>query len=333
MSCLRRARASMRGLRALCEFSQTRHKQPGFANLRTRPLSTNTNNRAHKIHHSHSDYSSNNTQHICTVHQIQTPNKRKEATMNETKTDDGSPRGKAMRQSLPEKFLAVAMKNARHRFFIPSMDNSFGGVQYDYVMVDNGSNSLLLPFPVQNAAILQQYEDGIYSWDILTSTGTDAVHSPTLVISRIDGIPVGEIVLGGRSIMDTTYLRFHLGSESAKLLVSNPRLGEDETSVLRSFLAELGDGNVSRERKYVLLGQTVLKNLYSLQAGKMFLIMKRGCLPVRDDLITTWNVIKNFEKPANFDDLVDEDHDGDWVSSFDDEDLNESFFIDEPGTV
>ena len=59
--------------------------------------------------------------------------------------------------------------------------------------------------------------------------------------------------------------------------------------------------------------------------------MKKGCLPVRDDLVAAWNVVKNLEKPAGFDDLIDDDHDGDWVSTFDDEDWNESFFIDEAG--
>jgi len=44
-------------------------------------------------------------------------------------------------------------------------------------------------------------------------------------------------------------------------------------------------------------------------------------------------MIKNFEKPEGFNNLVDEDHDGDSILSFDDEDWDESFFIDEPGTT
>lgn len=236
-----------------------------------------------------------------------------------------------MRDGLPENILAVAVKNARHRFFIPSVDNSFGGIQYDFVMIDNGSNSLLLPFP-SNLEMLQQYQDPIFSWEILCSQGTGAVHSPTLVISRIDSVAVGTIVLSGRHVMESSYLRFHVGSKSAQTLVNHPRLDENESQKLQDFLDQPGDGQISSERRHVLLGQSVLSKLYSLQAGKMFLIAKKGYLPVKDDLINTWNVIKNFEKPPGFDDLVDEDHDGDWLCSFDDEDWDQSFFIDEPGT-
>ena len=31
---------------------------------------------------------------------------------------------------------------------------------------------------------------------------------------------------------------------------------------------------------------------------------------MREDLIATWNIVKNLEKPEGFDDLIDEDHDG-----------------------
>jgi len=47
-------------------------------------------------------------------------------------------------------------------------------------------------------------------------------------------------------------------------------------------------------------------------------------------------VIRELDKPPGFDDLEDEDHDGNWLCSFDDDDdddaLDASFFIDEPGT-
>ena len=49
---------------------------------------------------------------------------------------------------------------------------------------------------------------------------------------------------------------------------------------------------------------------------------------MREDLIATWNIVKNLEKPEGFDDLIDEDHDGDWFSSFDEEDCNEGFVVD-----
>ena len=230
-----------------------------------------------------------------------------------------------MRENLRSEILAVALKNARQRFFIPSTENHFGGIKYDFVMIDCGCNSMLLPFP-SSLASLNQYNDAIYSWQIFWSQGTGPIHSPTLLINRIDGLSVGSVLLAGRYVMELPFLRFHLGSESAQALVALDQLDDDESQKLRDFLVQLGDEHISPERKQVLLGQSVLSKFYSLQAGKMFFILKKGYLPVRDDLVATWNVAEKLEKPQGFDDLMDEDHDGDWVSSFDDEDCNESFF-------
>jgi len=231
-----------------------------------------------------------------------------------------SPRRKAMREGLGANIIVVAVKNAKKRYFIPSVDNFFGNIQYDYVMIDNGCNSYLLPFPSDPSA-LEQYDDPIFSWEILWSRGTGAIHSPALVIHRIDGLNVGKLVLGGRNIMEVPFLRFHLGRDSATSLLENPLLVDSEKQKLRDFLAELGEATAV-ERRHVLLGQSVLSKLYSLQAGKMFLVLKKGYLPVRDDLVNAWSIIRGLEKPEGFDDLEDEDHDGDWVSSFDDEDMD-----------
>lgn len=242
-----------------------------------------------------------------------------------------SPRGIALREGLPEKVLAVAVKNAKRRFYIPSTENYFGGIQYDYVMIDNGCNSFLLPFPTANPDALRMYEGSDFSWEIAYSQGTGAVHSPTLQISRIDGLPVGDIVLAGLGVVETPFLRFHLGSAAASGLIDNAQLSDRQSQKLRDFLLQLGDEGFSAEREHVLLGQLVLSKTYSVQAGKMILITKKGYLPVKEDLNTTWSIVKDLEKPEGFDDLDDADHDGDWIASFDDDDYDSSFFIDEPG--
>ncbi|KAG7357822.1 hypothetical protein IV203_014409 [Nitzschia inconspicua] len=160
--------------------------------------------------------------------------------------DNESPRGKAMRESLQEKILAVALKNARARFFIPSTDNYFCGLKYDYVMIDSGCNSVLLPFP-SSIDELTQFHDEIFSWQVFCSQGTGAIHSPTLVISRIDGLAVGSVLLAGRKVIELPFLRFHLGSQSAQTLVSLERLDEVESEKLRNFLSEIGENNHSSE--------------------------------------------------------------------------------------
>jgi len=66
-----------------------------------------------------------------------------------------------MRDNLPEGIIVDAMRNARHHFVIPSVEKYFGGIQYDFVMIHNGSNGLLLPFP-SSPEVLQQYNDAIF---------------------------------------------------------------------------------------------------------------------------------------------------------------------------
>jgi hypothetical protein len=149
-----------------------------------------------------------------------------------------------MRGGLREEILAVAVKNARMRFFIPSTDNGFGGIKNSFVMIDSGCNSMLLPFP-SNADDLRLFEDDIFTWQIFCSEGKEAVHSPTLVISRIDGLPVGNVVLAGRQVIELPLLRFHLGSMSAQAMVAHERLDEDESAKLDAFLLQLGPNHTS----------------------------------------------------------------------------------------
>lgn len=245
-----------------------------------------------------------------------------------TLTDDEheTPRGKALRETLSEGLIAVAQRNKKHRFYIPSVDNNFDGIQYDFVMIDSGSNTLLLPFPSTTDGLLAKYDDSVFCWDIQYSSGTGAVPSPTLIISRIDGDVVGDIYLCGRKVHSTFFLRFHLGSESAQKLIDCGRLDDFDRKQLTAFLARL-DGESFPERCHVLLGQSVLSNFFILQAGKMMLIAKKGYFPVREDLITAWNLIKTFQKPAGFDDLVDEAYADDWAFPSDDETLDPSFFM------
>ena len=189
----------------------------------------------------------------------------------ESKGKYESPRGKAMREGFREEILAVALKNARARFFIPSTDNSFCGIKYDFVMIDSGCNSMLLPFP-SNANDLRRFEEDIYTWQIYWPRGTGAVHSPTLVISRIDGLAVGNAVLAGWQVIELPFPQFQLGSLSAQAMVAHERLDEDESAKLDAFLLQPGPNHVSPERQHVLIGQTVLSKTHSLQAGKCCLL-------------------------------------------------------------
>lgn len=85
----------------------------------------------------------------------------------------------------------------------------------------------------------------------------------------------------------------------------------------------------------MLLGQTLLSKIYSMQAGKLLIIAEKGYFPVINDLRLAWDVIKTFDLPEGFHDLEDEDHDRDilacWSDEFDD-DWGKLSFIDEPNS-
>ena len=52
----------------------------------------------------------------------------------------------ALQAGLPFGIKAVACRNKKKRYFLPSKASYFGGICYEYVMVDNGCNTLLYPF-------------------------------------------------------------------------------------------------------------------------------------------------------------------------------------------
>lgn len=128
-----------------------------------------------------------------------------------------SPMAEKLRRELPQHIYAVAARNAKNRFFIPSKTNHFAGMRYDYVMIDNGCNIFLLPF---NEECMTRFSGEMYQWQISESRGTGVVKSPTLIISIAGGVsPLGFMSLAGSGpLLQLTRLRFYLGTESARLL-------------------------------------------------------------------------------------------------------------------
>jgi hypothetical protein len=72
------------------------------------------------------------------------------STEQESKGSEGeveSPMAQKLKAGLPPlHILVVAAKNAKNHFFIPSKINDFARIRYEFVMIDNGCNSLLFPF-------------------------------------------------------------------------------------------------------------------------------------------------------------------------------------------
>jgi hypothetical protein len=182
--------------------------------------------------------------------------------------------------------FAVAARNAKNRFFIPSRTNKFAGIPYEYVMVDNRCNSILLPFKEEALTV---FGADRFQWKIAQSRGTGAVKSPTLTITIAGGVSsLGSMSLAGSGpLLQLTRLRFHLGSVSARSLSSHAKLSENGRETLANFLLQMGQ-RVSPERQHALLGQTYLKEVLSLQLGDVFIMGDAQMFPTLADYNRTY---------------------------------------------
>jgi hypothetical protein len=219
----------------------------------------------------------------------------------------------------------VAARNAKTRFFIPSKFNTFAGITYHYVMVDNGCNGIILPFSEQ---VLQLFAAPLCKWKIVGSQGSGAVKSPMLVINRLDGANLGSMCLASSGpLLALTRLRFQLGTDSAQFLSSHNKLSDTCKVALSSYLARMGDC-VAPERKHVLLGQVYLRTVLSVQLGDVYMMGDPDMFPTVQDYTAVCALLESVRDDfPEFDDLEDEDHGGDADEEALDSDIPD---IDEP---
>lgn len=158
---------------------------------------------------------------------------------------------------------------------------------------------MLLPFPGEDALLPFASDD--YIWKIGGSRGMGPVNSVTLTI--------GTMRLANKPVMELPGLRFHLSTASAGTVLNMGRVQTQMSlSRLQNFLQQ---NRPSRERHHVLLGQTLLDTVVSVQSGAAFVIAQGGHIPTAADITRVHQVLAGIEKPEGFDDLEDEDHDGD----------------------
>ena len=131
--------------------------------------------------------------------------------------------------------FTVAARNAHRRFFIPSKDNLFAGIRYEYIMIDKANKStLLLPFKkeVMTLFAADHYQWSISfpsSWDYMSGLINYVLKSPILVITTVagGGVPssLGSMSLAGSGpLLQLTCSRFHLGTKSARCLSGHDKL-------------------------------------------------------------------------------------------------------------
>ena len=228
----------------------------------------------------------------------------------------GSGDEEQQRRILPVGVLAVAAMNNRSHLFIPGKENFFAGIRYEFVMIDNGCNSLLLPFP-EPPSQLDQFRDVFFSWSVAHSRGTGAISSPTLTIKRtLTHIPIGQMKL---TLSDQEFplirLRFHITKAGAIFLKNNSQgtnLDDRDIQRLNDFLTALGP-NDSNQRRHVLLGQQFLKDKMPVQNDPIFVIATKNFDGQLQRTLAEVRLLLDHavEEFTEFHDLEDEDHDGD----------------------
>lgn len=226
------------------------------------------------------------------------------------------------------KIMFYAFQNDRKKFFIPGNNNRFGPLFYDYVMIDSGCTTFLLPFP--ESIPFDEFEKMFLNdfWMIDYSVGTGALHAPILKIKQDELLeqPPFEIVLDkSLAKLTTKYLRFHLSFDATNTLLSSSsnkldpcdlKKMEDFISAVRVLRKEFPKNDlIGKKRSYVLLGQTFFKKYYMIQARFVTFFIN----PINFD----WEKLKPldqefgkerknfFDENKNFEELEDADHEGD----------------------
>jgi len=227
--------------------------------------------------------------------------------------------------SLPAGVL-LALRNARNRFFIPSKQNTFGGYQVPFVMLDTGCNTTLLP--IVEASHLEDmfrlYDKKQYNWRISKGGGVAAVTAPVLNIEHKDGILIPAQIGTDFSSFSAgvRQLGFHLCKEDAQYLVTkmggstNFIVGE---AILQKFVGDVQSIAAIGRRSHALLGQSIIGTKPLLQWDKISMVCPnmdtlKACIDRYDELLVLSGnkAIANFaDDGKEFDDLEDEDHDGD----------------------
>jgi len=215
----------------------------------------------------------------------------------------------------PPGVVLIARRNKSNHFFLPTQDTTFCGIVCRNVMIDNGCNTCILPFPKDNRnSILAPFQKAAYTWEVAWSGGTGAIHCPVLKILPSVGDSVGDMQFGITGYKKSMpFLRFHLGREEAEFLISlkTKMLVKADKDVLRRFLVDIGTRNVLG-RTTAMLGQTLLRDLIVVQAGKVMFLLRPEDVdinPLRlgnECVQATKALVKAFD---GFNDLYEADND------------------------
>lgn len=230
-------------------------------------------------------------------------------------------------EKLPEGVVFVAKRNMKDRFFLASKENGFGDWNCCNVLVDTGISSHLLPlFEGDLEKLIDKFSPDLHKWAIGRSNGVAAT-SLTLQVSHKAELFKVNLCKDMKDVaasedFSVEYLRFHLCFEDARELCDPSKkahvLYQCMPAKYQIMLQEFVTGAIpSRRRTHGLLGQSFLSDPLITTA------QQRG---IQVGLVTQLHrsldlfSIQDFEKfivstPDNFDDLEDDDHIGDDITT------------------
>jgi len=233
--------------------------------------------------------------------------------------------------------IILARRNRRNRFFLPSKQNFFGPIQFDVVMVDSGCNTILLPLAKDQIRDLSKhFPPQQYMWEIGTSQGVQSQSLTLKIKPRAGTIPVQlcqDLFQNTSPSITLPYLRFHLCDEDVVMLCTEKSLAGVISSHYLSKINDFKSKNTisPNRRTHVLLGQKILGNYSCIQHGEVIAVVDSMKFVPKNIWYTTTQ-LEEFLKtvtsalPDNFDDLEDDDHDGNDEEVYE---LGDDEFVDE----
>eukprot|EP01127_Copromyxa_protea_P006306 TRINITY_DN1610_c0_g1_i2.p1 TRINITY_DN1610_c0_g1~~TRINITY_DN1610_c0_g1_i2.p1 ORF type:complete len:234 (+),score=31.38 TRINITY_DN1610_c0_g1_i2:38-739(+) len=208
-----------------------------------------------------------------------------------------------------------AIRNKKHRYFVPYQNCSFGGVIVPKVMIDSGCNTLLLPLERGQIGLLAElFPFDSHTWRIGLSNGVGGKSA----VLHIEAASISVCLSPTALPISVNALRFHLHPEDFGELLALVQAGKNVQG--SEALATLGSSGVPKRRTHALVGQWILGKLLVVQKDPVMFAVHSPDWTTMERLINQVNFCGTQAAASfpSFDDLEDDDHAADDDTDFED---------------
>eukprot|EP01038_Epipyxis_sp_PR26KG_P017471 gene17471-24175_t len=229
-------------------------------------------------------------------------------------------------EKLKNGVVFYSFMNNRKKFYLPNIENYFGPVKVEKIMIDTGCNSLLLNFKESKQIndLIDAYPSSHQSrkmtdfrWRIGKSSDVGGT-SPVLIIEMDPSQECINVSLmtdeEGEHKFKLFKLRFALCTEDIEFMLN---LGDLLKTIFTqddvNMLNQLVTGDVFKRRTHALLGQDILQRYSCIRHGKVALYIdvlkmeegKFDWIDIKDCCQATVTSLKHL--PDDFNDWEDDD--------------------------